>query len=129
MRLYPPVPLLVPRECRETCKINGYEIPNKTQVIVNAWALGRDPSHWYGAERFIPAESFHNNGNCNNINDIDFKGTKFEYIPFGDGRRICPGLLFGVGSIELSLASLLYHFDWKLPHATWNNEARRFRPD
>ncbi|XP_028765939.1 cytochrome P450 71D8-like [Neltuma alba] len=110
LRLYPPVPLLVPRECRETCKINGYEIPIKTQIIINAWALGRDPNYWYDAERFIP-ERFQGNNS-----DIDFKGTNFEYVPFGAGRRMCPGISFGLASVELPLASLLYHFDWKLPH-------------
>ncbi|XP_054791249.1 cytochrome P450 71D8-like [Prosopis cineraria] len=107
LRLHPPVPLLVPRECRETCQINGYEIPIKTQVIINAWALGRDPNYWYDAERFIP-ERFQGNS------DIDFRGTNFEYIPFGAGRRMCPGISFGLASIELPLASLLYHFDWEL---------------
>ncbi|XP_028754935.1 cytochrome P450 71D8-like [Neltuma alba] len=110
LRLYPPVPLLVPRECRETCKISGYEIPVKTQIIINAWALGRDPNYWHDAERFIP-ERFQGNNS-----DIDFKGTNFEYIPFGAGRRMCPGISFGLASVELPLASLLYHFDWKLPH-------------
>ncbi|KAK4259126.1 hypothetical protein QN277_005493 [Acacia crassicarpa] len=110
LRLRPSAPLLVPRECRETCKINGYEIPAKTQIITNAWALGRDPNYWFDAERFIP-ERFQGN-HC----DIDFKGTNFEYIPFGAGRRICPGISFGLASVELPLASLLYHFDWKLPH-------------
>ncbi|XP_057998549.1 cytochrome P450 71D445-like isoform X2 [Hevea brasiliensis] len=46
LRLYPPVPLLVPRECRESCIINGYHIPEKSKVIVNAWAIGRDPNYW-----------------------------------------------------------------------------------
>ncbi|XP_028754934.1 cytochrome P450 71D8-like [Neltuma alba] len=109
LRLHPPAPLLVPRECRENCKINGFDIPIKTQVVVNVWAIGRDPSHWYDAESFIP-ERFQ--GDCN----IDFRGTNFEYIPFGAGRRMCPGISFGLASIELPLASLLYHFDWELPY-------------
>ncbi|XP_054778522.1 cytochrome P450 71D8-like [Prosopis cineraria] len=110
LRLHPPAPLLLPRECTESCKINGYDIPIKTQVIVNAWAIGRDPNHWYEAERFIP-ERFHGNNP-----NIDFRGTNFEYIPFGAGRRICPGITFGLASIELPLASLLYHFDWEIPY-------------
>ncbi|KAL5769323.1 hypothetical protein ACOSQ2_016106 [Xanthoceras sorbifolium] len=108
LRLHPPGPLLLPRECRERCEINGYEIPIKTKVLVNAWAIGRDPEYWKDAESFIP-ERF--GKRC-----IDFKGTNFEYIPFGGGRRLCPGMSFGVANIELPLAQLLYHFNWKLPN-------------
>ena len=107
LRLHPSAPLLVPRECREKCEINGYEIPEKTKVIVNAWAIGRDPRYWNEPESFIP-ERFVDSS-------IDYKGTNFEYIPFGAGRRICPGISFGVINVELPLALLLYHFDWKLP--------------
>ena len=107
LRLHPSAPLLVPRECGQKCEINGYEIPAKTKVLVNAWAIGRDPSYWTEPESFIP-ERFLDS-------PIDYKGTKFEYIPFGAGRRICPGISFGVSNIELPLAMLLYHFDWKLP--------------
>ncbi|GAU14713.1 hypothetical protein TSUD_203620 [Trifolium subterraneum] len=110
MRLHPPAPLLLPRECRDACNIGGYEIPLKTKVIVNAWALGRDPKYWYDAERFIP-ERF--DGTSYDFNKTN---NSFEYIPFGAGRRICPGILFGLASIELPLAALLYHFDWELPN-------------
>ncbi|XP_058746708.1 desmethyl-deoxy-podophyllotoxin synthase-like [Vicia villosa] len=107
LRLHPPFPLLLPRECRETCEINGYTILEGNKVIVNAWAIGRDPEYWTEAEMFFP-ERFLDSG-------IDYKGSNIEYIPFGAGRRICPGILFGVSSIELSLAELLYHFNWELP--------------
>nr|QDZ36311.1 CYP71BE125 [Melia azedarach] len=108
LRLYPPGPLLVPRESIESCEINGYEIPEKTRVIVNAWAIGRDPRHWNEADTFFP-ERFLDSS-------VDFRGTDFEYIPFGAGRRICPGITFALPNIELPLAQLLYHFDWKLPN-------------
>ncbi|XP_044465521.1 cytochrome P450 71D10-like [Mangifera indica] len=108
LRLRFPVPLLLPRECRESCEINGYKIPEKTRVIVNGWAIGRDPGYWNDAETFHP-ERFLNSS-------IDFRGMDFEYIPFGAGRRICPGLTFALPNIELPLAQLLYHFDWKLPN-------------
>ncbi|CAL5405394.1 unnamed protein product [Camellia sinensis] len=106
MRLHPILPLLLPRESNEQCMINGYKIPVKTKVIVNAWAIGRDPKHWNEAEKFDP-ERFLNNA-------IDFKGVCFKYIPFGAGRRICPGIAFAIPNIELPLAQLLYHFNWKL---------------
>ncbi|CAJ1941485.1 unnamed protein product [Sphenostylis stenocarpa] len=107
LRLHPPLPLLLPRESRESCRIDGYDIPIKTKVIVNAWAVGRDPEYWHDAESFIP-ERFH-------ATSIDFKGTDFEYIPFGAGRRMCPGMSFGIASVEFALAKLLYHFNWELP--------------
>ncbi|XP_050219951.1 premnaspirodiene oxygenase-like [Mercurialis annua] len=107
LRLHPPSPLLLPRECRENCEINGYNIPVKSKVIVNAYAIGRDPTYWTDAETFYP-ERFHESS-------IDFKGNNFEFIPFGSGRRMCPGILFGIANVELPLASFLFHFDWKLP--------------
>ncbi|KAK1581605.1 hypothetical protein Q3G72_007362 [Acer saccharum] len=106
MRLHPPLPLLLPRECGERCEINGFEIPAKTKVLINAWAIGRDPKYWSEPERFIP-ERFLDS-------PIDYKGNNFEYIPFGAGRRICPGMSFGLANVELPLAILLYHFDWLL---------------
>lgn len=111
LRLHPPLPLLIPRESSERCEINGYEIPQKTRVIINAWALGRDPKYWKEADKFQP-QRFINNTSI----EYSFRGTEFEYIPFGSGRRICPGISFGYAVIELVIAKLLYHFDWKLPN-------------
>ncbi|XP_027362488.1 cytochrome P450 71D11-like [Abrus precatorius] len=108
LRLHPPAPLLIPRECRQTCEIHGYNIPIKSRIIVNAWAIGRDPKYWTEPERFYPERFIHSS--------IDYKGSSFEYIPFGAGRRICPGSIFGLINVELALALLLYHFDWKLPN-------------
>nr|XP_016497448.1 PREDICTED: premnaspirodiene oxygenase-like [Nicotiana tabacum] len=108
LRLHPPVPLLIPRECREETKIDKYIIPIKTRVLVNVWAIGRESTNWHNPESFIP-ERFENNS-------IDFRGNHFEFIPFGAGRRMCPGLLFGLVNVGHPLAQLLYHFDWKTPH-------------
>ncbi|MBA0728333.1 hypothetical protein Golax_001238, partial [Gossypium laxum] len=80
LRLHPVFPLLLPRECSQNCEVNGFEIPAKTRVIINAWAIGRDPNHWVEPEKFEP-ERFINSS-------VDFVGTNFEFIPFGAGRRI-----------------------------------------
>ncbi|KAK3225603.1 hypothetical protein Dsin_005465 [Dipteronia sinensis] len=107
LRLHAPAPLLVPTETSASVKFVGYDIPAKTSVFVNAWAIQRDPKFWERAEEFIP-ERFENN--C-----VDFKGQDIQFIPFGGGRRGCPWLSFGVAAAEFVLANLLYSFDWKLP--------------
>ncbi|KAI9116554.1 hypothetical protein K1719_012721 [Acacia pycnantha] len=108
LRLHPSGVFLLPRESTERCVIKGYEIPAKTRIMVNAWAIGRDPKHWDEADTFKP-ERFLDN-------PIDFQGANMNFIPFGGGRRICPGINFAISSIELPLANFLYHFDWKLPN-------------
>ncbi|CAL9163097.1 unnamed protein product [Musa hybrid cultivar] len=107
LRLHPPAPLL-PRLCRETCEVMGYRIDAGTRVFVNLWANGRDARYWDDAETFKP-ERFEGSA-------MDFKGVDFEYLPFGAGRRICPGMGFGMATVELALTHLLLHFDWELPH-------------
>ncbi|XP_004243471.1 premnaspirodiene oxygenase-like [Solanum lycopersicum] len=107
LRLHPPTPLLVPRECREETKIDEFTIPLKSKVMVNVWAIGRDPENWENPECFVP-ERFENSS-------IEFTGNHFEFLPFGAGRRICPGIQFGLALVTLPLAHLLYNFDWKLP--------------
>lgn len=105
-RLYPTAPLL-PRETNKSFIVDGYEIQPKTLVYVNTWAIHRDPEAWKDPDEFYP-ERFLNN-------DIDFKGRDFELIPFGAGRRICPGLPMGIATVELIIANLLNSFDWELP--------------
>lgn len=107
LRLHPPVPLLVPRESIEKCSLDIYEIPAKTRVLINTYAIGRDPETWDGPLEYKP-ERFVGSA-------IDIKGQDFELLPFGGGRRGCPGYTFGLATVELSLARLLYHFDWALP--------------
>lgn len=107
MRLHTPAPLLVPHETIRHCKIEGYDVLPGTRVIVNVWAIGRDPQVWDNAGEFNP-DRFEDNG-------IDFKGQHFELLPFGSGRRSCPGLAMGVTTVEYILANLLHGFDWNTP--------------
>ncbi|KAG2626392.1 cytochrome P450 71A1-like [Panicum virgatum] len=107
MRLHPPVPLLIPRETIQDTKLHGYDIPAKTRVIINAWAIGRDNESWENAEEFLPDRFVRN--------AIDYNGKDFRFIPFSSGRRGCPGIAFATRLAELALANLMCHFDWELP--------------
>ncbi|KAL7159524.1 hypothetical protein ABFS83_01G033000 [Erythranthe nasuta] len=107
LRLHPPVPLL-PRASREEQVVNGYTIPGNVKILVNNWAIQRDPKHWENPDSFEP-ERFEKN------NSRDFLGGDFEFLPFGSGKRMCPGITFSMASVELFLAQLLYSFNWKLP--------------
>ncbi|EOY19787.1 Cytochrome P450 [Theobroma cacao] len=106
-RLQPIAPLLLPRETIRKCDIDGYEIPAQTLVFVNAWAIGKDPEAWENPNEFYP-ERFIGSS-------IDYKGLDFELIPFGAGRRGCPGIHMGIATVELALANLLCKFDWEMP--------------
>ena len=107
LRLHPPAPLLIPRETTERCRIAGYDIPAKMRVFINAASIAMDSKYWENPEEFKP-ERFLNT-------DIDFRGQHFELLPFGAGRRGCPGISFAVVILELVLANLLHSFDWNLP--------------
>ncbi|KAH0688522.1 hypothetical protein KY284_019075 [Solanum tuberosum] len=107
LRLHPPIPLLIPRESIKDVKLLGYHIPAKTEVIINAWSIGRDPLLWENPEEFRP-ERFLNS-------DIDVKGLNFELIPFGGGRRGCPGSTFAIMVNELALARIVHKFNLALP--------------
>ncbi|RYR45341.1 hypothetical protein Ahy_A07g031181 [Arachis hypogaea] len=115
LRLHPSVPMLVPRENKVPCQIKGYQIPANSRIVINAWAIGRDPKYWVDAMEFKPGRFVDNYS-------IDSRSTNFEYIPFGGGRRMCPGIAFATPNMELPLAQLLYHFDWKLPNGIKNEE-------
>jgi cytochrome P450 len=108
LRLHPPIPLLVPRESTENIDILDYQIPAGTRFIINAWAIGRDPDVWERPDEFKPERFIGSN--------IDYKGVHFGLIPFGVGRRTCPGIGFAETIIGFALASLLYNFDWDLPN-------------
>ncbi|XP_021864016.2 trimethyltridecatetraene synthase-like [Spinacia oleracea] len=107
MRLHPVAPMLSPRLAREQVQIKGYDIPKGSIVLVNTFTIQRDPNVYQNPEEFWP-ERFVGN-------DIDVKGHNFELLPFGSGRRMCPGYSLGLKIIESSLANILHGFEWKLP--------------
>ncbi|KAK9726670.1 hypothetical protein RND81_05G229600 [Saponaria officinalis] len=106
-RLHPSVPLLLPRISMQDATVNGYDIPARTLVMINAWAIHRDATSWDEPEEFKP-ERFLDSA-------VDYKGQDFNLIPFGSGRRGCPGIYFAISNIELALANLVNKFNWRLP--------------
>lgn len=107
LRLHPPGPLPIPRQASETCQVMNYTIPKNSQVLINVWAIGRDPSYKEGPLVF--KERFLNSS-------LNFRGNDFEFLPFGGGRRICPGLPMATKQVSLVIVSLIHSFDWSLPH-------------
>ncbi|KAL5820341.1 hypothetical protein ACOSQ3_022223 [Xanthoceras sorbifolium] len=107
LRLHPVGPFLLPHESMEDCMVNGFHIPKKSQIFINAYAIGRDPNFWSNPDKFFP-ERFAGS-------DIDLYGRNFQLIPFGSGRRSCPGLQLGLTTVRLVLAQLMHCFNWELP--------------
>ncbi|KAL6609900.1 hypothetical protein ACP70R_039869 [Stipagrostis hirtigluma subsp. patula] len=106
-RLHPPVPLLLPRKAAATVQVMGHVIHEGARVLVNVWAMGRDKDIWPEPENFMPERFLERT--------IDFRCGDFELIPFGAGRRICPGMSLAIRMVHLVLASLLNQFKWTLP--------------
>ncbi|XP_058006619.1 iridoid oxidase-like [Hevea brasiliensis] len=106
LRLHPSIPLLLPRNTIHDTNFMGYHITKDTQVLVNAWAIGREPDSWEDPLAFKPNRFLDSN--------IDYKGQNFELILFGSGRQICVGMLLAQRVVLLGLASLIHCFDWKL---------------
>ncbi|KAL0395594.1 UNVERIFIED_CONTAM: cytochrome [Sesamum calycinum] len=108
LRLHPVVPLLIPHESMEDCVVDGYHIPKGSRTIVNVWAIGRDANVWPDPETFKPERFIASN--------IDLRGCDFQLLPFGSGRRSCPGLLLALTIVQLVIAQLVHCFDWQLPN-------------
>ncbi|KAJ4793450.1 Cytochrome P450 [Rhynchospora pubera] len=113
LRLHPPIPVL-PRESMEECEINGFTVPKGTKILVNVWAIGREAQSWEAPEEFMPERFI--------SSQLDYYGNNFHFIPFGAGRRICPGIAFASATAELALANMIHHFDWELPNGMTREE-------
>ena len=114
LRLHPPAPLLLPRCAIDECEITGYTVPKGSTVMVNAWAIGRDPRIWEDPLRFLPERFV----DCS----VDYKGTDFQFLPFGGGVRTCPGISMAVRVIQLVVATMVVNFDWLVPGGSQPSE-------
>jgi cytochrome P450 len=108
-RIHPPAPFMAPHRSIQPCQVEGYNLPINTQLIVNLWAMGRDPNIWEKPLEFDPDHFMLQHP------EIDVYGQHFELLPFGTGRRACPGRPLGILFAQIILASLLQSFDWTLP--------------
>lgn len=110
MRLHSPIQLFTIRETTEDCTVRGYHVPAGTRLFVNLWKIHHDPQAWapdpweFRPERFLTTHK-----------DVDLRGKHFDLIPFGSGRRVCPGISFTTQILELTLASLVHAFEIATP--------------
>ncbi|CAL5193279.1 unnamed protein product [Lathyrus oleraceus] len=107
LRLHPPTPLMLPHRANANVKIGGYDIPKGSNVHVNVWAVARDPAVWKNPLEFRPERFLEE--------DVDMKGHDFRLLPFGAGRRVCPGAQLGINMVTSMLGHLLHHFCWAPP--------------
>lgn len=108
LRLHGPLPMLLHMSIKP-CKVMGYDIPEGTRALINNWGLARDPQYWknpleFCPDRFLEEES-----------DQEFLGHSYKYLPFGSGRRACPGMSFGSNAVYVGVGSLVHAFNWTLP--------------
>lgn len=106
MRLYPPIPLLLPHFSTEDCIVGGYDVPKHTMLFVNAWAIHRDPKVWEEPDKFKPERFESTEGETERLN--------YKLVPFGMGRRACPGADMGLRAVSLALGALIQCFDWQI---------------
>ncbi|MBA0809957.1 hypothetical protein Gohar_001983 [Gossypium harknessii] len=107
LRLYPAAPLSMIHEAIEDCTVNGYHVSAGTWLIMNLHKIHRDPLIWANPSKFQP-ERF-----MTTHKDVDVRGQNFELIPFGSGRRMCPGISFALQNSSLILANVLHWFEFE----------------
>ncbi|XP_020189727.1 cytochrome P450 93G2-like [Aegilops tauschii subsp. strangulata] len=111
LRLRPPA-VFAQREAMQPIHVRGYTIPVKTSVFFNIFTIGRDATWWeepleFRPERFMPGGAGE---------DVDPKGQHLQLMPFGSGRRACPGMGLAMQAVPAFLAALVQCFDWEVPN-------------
>ncbi|PIA38390.1 hypothetical protein AQUCO_02800233v1 [Aquilegia coerulea] len=106
LRLHPTGPLVV-RKSSEDCRVGEYDIPKNTRLFVNVWAIGRDPKHWENPLEFRPTR-------FTTGDKIDVRGQQFQFLPFGSGKRGCPGVTLALQVVQTTLASLIQCFEFRM---------------
>uniref|UniRef100_A0A803MMR9 Cytochrome P450 n=1 Tax=Chenopodium quinoa TaxID=63459 RepID=A0A803MMR9_CHEQI len=104
LRLHPPTPFLLPHRASSQVKLGGYDIPKDSNVHVNISAIARDPAVWKNPLEFRPERFMEE--------DVDMKGHDYRLLPFGAGRRVCPGAQYGLNLVTSMLGHLLHHYNW-----------------
>ncbi|WMV26266.1 hypothetical protein MTR67_019651 [Solanum verrucosum] len=107
LRLHPVAPLFY-HESMEDCVVDGFHVQKGSRIIINCYAIHRDPNVWPEPEKFLP-ERFVGSS-------VDFRGRDFQLLPFGSGRRSCPGMQLAVSIVRLVVAQLVHCFEWELPN-------------
>lgn len=120
LRLHPPVPLITRKRVQQ-CKIGKYVIPENTVLFVNAWAIGRYPKYWEHPLDFQPERFLSRLGEGGRRSTIDVRGQHFQLIPFGSGKRICPGLNLALQMLPGLLGAMIQCFDFEVVEPDWNN--------
>ncbi|KAK3220941.1 hypothetical protein Dsin_014911 [Dipteronia sinensis] len=120
LRLHPALPLLVPRSSCTAQTISEYTIPKGSRVLFNVWAMQRDPEAWENPLEFQPERFLRDAGKG------EYKGNNYNFLPFGSGRRICPGISLAEKMILYVVSTLLHSFEWNIPHGTTLDLSEKF---
>jgi len=98
------IPLLVPHMNLHQAKLGGYDIPAESKILVNAWFLANNPEWWKNPEEFIPERFLEDE-------KIEASGNDFRFLPFGVGRRSCPGIILALPILSLAIGRLVQNFE------------------
>lgn len=107
LRLHPPTPLIL-RKCTQGCQIGGYDVIPDSRIIINVYAIMRDPGTWKIPTEFIPERFL-----ANNALRVDFKHENLYYLPFGSASSVCPGANLAISMIQTVIGTLVHHFDFE----------------